>query len=214
MFLPGPTKAEKKTGAVFPIVCIGGSAGSLSAYVAILREMPARAGMAVVIVSHRALLENGRLIGLLAGASKMEVVEVSDGMVLEPDRVYVAPPQTEMTTDGVKLKLATSSKKNYGWPTLISNCMLSLASECSSRVIAIIVSGMGHDGSGALAAVKKGGGWTLAQSDASYEDMPQAAIGTDRVDFVLRANEIGRYLASLSAYLARGARKESPLRVK
>lgn len=185
----------------FPVVCIGGSAGSLFAYVDILREIPAKAGVAIVIVSHRALGDAGRLIKLLAKATCMEVVEVTDGILLEPGRIFVAPPQREISTDGVALRLSESAPSKHGWPTLISDFLFSLASQCTSRTIVIIVSGMGYDGSGALAAVKQAGGWTFAQSDASYSSMPQAAIDTNCVDFVLRANEIGRYLASLNTHL-------------
>lgn len=182
----------------FPIVCIGGSAGSLYAYTEILREMSARTRVAVVIVSHRALENSGLLVTLLGRATSMEVVEVTDGMALECGRVFVAPPHRQLTTDGAVLNVAVHLAKNFGWPTVISGFMLSLASECTSRAIAIILSGMGHDGSNALGAIKKGGGATLAQSDALYSDMPQAAIDTKHVDFVLQANEIGKYLASFT----------------
>jgi chemotaxis response regulator CheB len=192
---------SNKTPPIFPVVCIGGSAGSLIAYIDILREMPAKARVAIVIVSHRATEDAGRLIALLGKATLMDVVEATDGMPLEPGRVFVAPPQKEITTDGLTLRISEGVPHNYGWPTLIGDFLFSLATMCSSRAIVIIVSGMGHDGSGALAAVKQAGGWTFAQSDASYPGMPQAAIDTKHVDFVLRADEIGRYLASLSAHL-------------
>jgi chemotaxis response regulator CheB len=185
----------------FPIVCIGGSAGSLVAYIDILRQMPAKARMAIVIVSHRATADAGRLITLLANATRMEVVEATDGMLLETGRIFVAPPQRDITTDGVVLRLSDGVANNYGWPTLISDFLFSLASRCTTRAIVIIVSGMGYDGSGALAAVKEAGGWTFAQSDPSYPDMPRAAIDTHHVDFVSRADEIGSYLASLNAHL-------------
>lgn len=196
-----PSLDERKTHPIFPIVCIGGSAGSLAAYVAILRQIPAKAGMAIVIISHRSLNDSGRFVALLAKATQMEVVEANDGMLLEPDHIFVAPPHREITTDGVALRVAVGLTKNHGWPTLISDFMFSLAGMCNSRAIAIVVSGMGHDGSCALAAVKKRGGWTLAQSDAQWLDMPQAAINTSHVDLVLSANEIGRYLALLSVHL-------------
>jgi chemotaxis response regulator CheB len=190
-----------KTPPIFPIVCIGGSAGSLAAYIDILQHIPAKAGIAIVIVSHRAPDNAGLLIALLAKAARMEVVEVTDGIQLQPGRIFVAPPHREITTNGVTLRLADHNPKPYGWPTLISDFLFSLASNCTTRAIVVIVSGMGYDGSRALARVKQAGGWTFAQSDASYLDMPQAAIDTHHVDFVLRANEIGRFLASLSEHL-------------
>src|SRR5215469_2166355 len=192
---------EGETPPIFPVVCIGGSAGSLSAYIKILRQIRVNVGMAVVIVSHRPMGDSGQFVALLAKTTHMEVIEVTDGMLLERGRIFVAPPHREITTDGVTLRLGVGLAENHGWPTLISQFLFSLASTCASRAIAIIVSGAGHDGSCALAAVKNGGGWTLAQSDAEYLDMPQAAIDTNHVDFVLRADEIGKYLASLNAHL-------------
>jgi chemotaxis response regulator CheB len=192
---------EEPTPPTFPVICIGGSAGSLSAYIDILRQMPAKPGMAIVIVSHRALGESGRLLVLLARATSMEVVEVTEGMLLEPNRIFVAPPHREITTDGVALRLAGVTQY-HGWPTLLSEFLFSLASTCSSRGIAIIVSGVGHDGSSALAAVQEAGGSTFAQSDASHLEMPQTAVDANHVDYVLTARQIGRHLASLSANLA------------
>jgi chemotaxis response regulator CheB len=190
----------------FPIVCIGGSAGSLSAYIDILRHIPAGAGIAVVIISHRARGNSDLLINILAKATNVEVVEVSDSMLLRANRIFVAPPHREITTDGFFLKLASGLTDHNGWPTLVSGFMHSMADGCGSRGIGIIVSGMGHDGSSALSAVKEAGGWTFAQSDADFMDMPQAAINTNNVDFALRADDIGKYLGFLSAYLPRIAR--------
>ncbi|HKV47811.1 MAG TPA: chemotaxis protein CheB [Candidatus Acidoferrales bacterium] len=185
----------------FPVVCIGGSAGSLAAYVDILRHFPVGAGFAVVIVSHRSTENSGLLLKLLAKATRMEIVEVTDGMLLEAGRIFLSPPHREITTDGLVLKLATGFTGHDGWPTLISDFMLSMANMCTDRAIAIIVSGMGFDGSSALLAIKEAGGWTFAQSDADYMSMPQAAIDTKKIDFILSADEIGERLASLDAHL-------------
>jgi chemotaxis response regulator CheB len=199
--MAGMPQGKKRIPPTFPIVCIGGSAGSLSAYIDILAQVPAKSGVAIVVVSHRAPDDAGRLIALLAKATDMKVIEVTDGIVLQTGSIFVSPPHREITTDGIVLRLAEGMIENHGWPSLISDFLFSLASKCSSRAIAIIVSGMGHDGSGAMAAVKNGGGWTLAQSDANYTSMPQAAIDTNHVDFVLCAKDIGTYLASVSALI-------------
>lgn len=196
---------ETQTSTGFPVVCIGGSAGSFRAYQDILGEMPINAGLAIVIVSHRAIDDADRLVPLLANMTHMEVVEVTDEVILEPGHIYVTPPHREITTDGVVLRLAASPTKNQGWPTVISGFLFSLASTCSSRAIAVIVSGLGRDGSCALAAIKDNGGWTLAQSDPEFLGMPQAAVDTNHVDFVLRSKEIGSYLASISEHLRMAA---------
>jgi chemotaxis response regulator CheB len=205
------SRYEGKTPPIFPIVCIGGSAGSLSAYIEILQQIPARSGMAVVIVSHRAMADTERLIRILVNETRQDVVEVTNGMLLEPGRVFVAPPHREITTDGLTLQLAAGQTGSQGWPTLITVFLCSLASMCTSRAVAIIVSGMGQDGSGAMAAVRKAGGTTLAQSDARYLDMPQAAIDTTYVDSILTATQIGEYLASLSHQLAMRMRRSTPI---
>jgi chemotaxis response regulator CheB len=195
-----------KDSLTFPIVCIGGSAGALPAYVEILRQIPVLSGSATVIVSHRALgSQSTSLLELLARAAAVEVVEVTDGMLLEPDRIFVAPPHKKITTDGVVLILA--DEEPHGWPTLISDFLVSLASTCRSRATAIILSGMGHDGSSALAAIKQGGGRTFAQSDADYPHMPDAAVATNCVDFTLSAHRIGKHLASLNAPPRRRSRR-------
>ena len=196
-----PFQGEKSPS--FPVVCIGGSAGSLAAYTDILRLVPAEAGLAIVVVSHRPIEDAKQFVQLLAKAAQMEVVEVTDGMPLKSGRVFVAPAHREMRTDGLVLRLGIGLTQHYGWPTVISDFILSMADKCASRAIAIIVSGMGHDGSSALPAIKEAGGWTVAQSDAGCMAMPQAAIRTNNVDLFLRAQEIGKYLASLSAHLGR-----------
>lgn len=189
------SSGKKKAPAIFRVVCIGGSAGSLTAYLDILRQIPTKPGVAIVIVSHRSRSRADRLVQILARATRLSVVEVTDGMRLQPNLVFVAPAYREITTDGVALRLAGQTGYN-GWPTVISDFLFSLASACTVRAIAIIVSGTGHDGSAGLVAVKRAGGRTFAQSDALFPDMPEAAIGTEHVDFISTAEAIGKYLAS------------------
>ena len=128
---------EGETPPIFPVVCIGGSAGSLSAYIKILRQIRVNVGMAVVIVSHRPMGDSGQFTALLAKTTHMEVIEVTDGMLLERGRIFVAPPHREITTDGVALRISVGLTENHGWPTLISRFLFSLASSCTSRAIAI-----------------------------------------------------------------------------
>lgn len=180
----------------FPVVGIGGSAGGLPAYRDILGQMPPDSGMAIVIVSHRALNgSTGVLLALLAKSARMEVAEITDGMLLKPNRIFLAPPHQEVTTDGVNLRVVRGLTDDAGWPTVISVFLCSLAVMCTSRATAIIVSGMGFDGSSAFPAIKRAGGRTFAQSDACFSGMPQAAVATGCVDFILSAHAIGGHLA-------------------
>ncbi len=178
----------------FPIVCLGGSAGSLEPCREILRHIPNDSGMAFVIVSHRALANPEMLGHLLSRVARIPVIEIADAMPLAPACIFVKPARTDLTTDGLLLRMQSSSPRR-GWPVDITHFLCSLAEMCSSRVVAVILSGMGSDGSSALRAVKAGGGTVFAQSDALYGDMPQSAIGTGYVDFTLSATKIGQRLA-------------------
>ena len=144
----------------FRVVCLGGSAGSLEAYTGILRYMPADTGMAFVIASHRNFENASLLLQILARVTTMPVVEVEEGMSLEPNRVYLMPPSVEMTVNNNEFALQPP-RKPRGWPMTISIFLLSLAEACGQRAIAVILSGMGHDGSAAQKAIKAAGGMTF-----------------------------------------------------
>jgi len=180
------------------VVCLGGSAGGLQAYRAILRHIPAATGMAFVIAAHRSSENTNLLPQILAGVTIMAVTEVEEGMFLEPNHIYLMPPHTEMTVKNNRF-VRQSPRKPHGWPTTISLFLLSLAEAYGQRAIAVILSGVGHDGSSALQAFKAAGGVTFAQSDAEFSDMPRHAVETGYVDFTLSSAEIAKALLEFNA---------------
>ncbi len=188
----------------FPVICLCGSAGGLEAYKTILRKLPADSGMAFVILAHRAP-GNTTLPLLLAGATRMPVYEIEEGMLLEPDCIFLLPPRVNMTTSGQRFHLEPRLEPR-GWPISISTFLFSLAASAGPRVVAVILSGMAYDGSAALGAVKAGGGTTFAQSGADCESMPQHAIDTGHVDFILTAAEIGVHLSTMAPRLRQSSR--------
>ena len=181
----------------FPVVCLAGSAGGLEAYREILRHLPNDNGMAFVIVSHRGEGDRTLLPSLLARVTRMEVLEAEDGMALEPNCVFVKPARTHLTTDGLAFQLY-DQPRSLGWSVDVTCFLLSLAKTCSSRSIAVILSGMGFDGSPALGNIKQAGGVVFAQSDPAYGDMPRSAVDTGYVDFTLSATQIGQRLAAMN----------------
>jgi two-component system, chemotaxis family, CheB/CheR fusion protein len=181
----------------FRVVCLGGSAGGLEAYTGILRHMPATTGMAFVIAPHRMFRKASLLPEILANVTTMPVMEVKEGMLLKPNRVYLMPPHTEMTLNNNRFALQPP-RKPHGWPITISLFLHSLAEAYGQRAIAVILSGLDHDGSAALKAVKAFGGMTFAQSNAKFDDMPRHAIETGYVDFVLPPAEIAQALLKLN----------------
>ena len=181
----------------FRIVCLGGGAGGLEAFMEILLNLPANTGMAFVIVSHRGFDTTTLQLPLIASVTKMKVVEVQQGLYLEPNCVFLAPSFMEVTTDGITLHLQARSE-SQGDPTSVSIFLQSLARMIGSRAVAVILSGMGCDGSDALAAVKDVGGTTLAQFNPVCESMPRNAIETGHVDFVLSPARIAKKLLVLA----------------
>ena len=190
----------------FRVVCLGGSAGGLHAYMDILRGLPANTGMAFVIAPHRAL-ENAHLLPqLLSTVTKMPVLEVQQGMRLEPNRVFVMPPRMDLTTAGNVFHLRTTSRPP-GWPKTISIFLCSLAETAGQRAVAVILSGLDGDGSAALQAIKAAGGLTFAQSDAAYDSMPRSAVETGHVDYLMPAVEIAKALSALAHEPIQDAKK-------
>jgi two-component system CheB/CheR fusion protein len=118
--------ARAPAAASFRVVCLGGSAGALTAYTGILRILPADTGMAFVVATHRGFEHAHLLPHILAGSTSMSVVEVEQGMLLEPNRVFVMPPGKDMTVSGDVFGLRTTVKPR-GWPITINLFLLSLA---------------------------------------------------------------------------------------
>ena len=180
----------------FRVVCLGGSAGGLEAYLEILRSLPADSGMAFVVVSHRGLGNEDRLCWLLARATAMPVAEVEQGMSLEPNRVFIMPAGKDMTLHSDIFDLKATPRRR-GFSKALTLFLRSLSEAYGSRGVAVILSGMDGDGSAALAAFKAAGGVTFAQANPAFASMPDHAVATGHVDFVLPPAEIAQALLSL-----------------
>ncbi len=126
----------------------------------------------------------------------MPVADITHGMLLEPNRIFVMPPGKDMTINHGKFELEAILRPS-GWPKTISGFLFSLAQKYRERAVAVILSGMDHDGSAALKAIKGAGGITFAQSNPAFLSMPRSAIETGYVDFVLPPAEIAHAILSL-----------------
>ena len=174
----------------FPVVCVGGSAGGLDAYIRLLKCLPADLGVAVVIVNHITLFPT-KLHTILPGHTKMPVELISDWLLIEPNHVYIIPENRALHVDDGEFHLKPISKPR-GWPDVITVFLRSLTACWDGKLIAVIVSGYDGDGAAALCGIKDVGGITIAQkqSTASQPDMPQSAIDTGCIDFVLSPEDI------------------------
>jgi len=188
----------------FPVVCIGASAGGLEAFTQFLNALPTDSGMAFVLVSHLSPSHASHLAEILSRATRMPVEEVKDEPRVEPNRVYVIPPDRSMIISGGSLKLLPRHPVR-GQHHPIDQFLESLAEEQRYKSIAVILSGTGSDGTLGLDNIKAAGGITFAQDHtAAYEGMPRSAISGGAVDFVLAPADIARQLSEIAhhSYIA------------
>jgi two-component system CheB/CheR fusion protein len=184
----------------FPIVGIGASAGGLEAFTNLLQNLPVDTGMAFVLVQHLDPDHESALAQLLGRTTSMPVSEVTDGMAVAPNRVYVIPPNTNMIIAGGILKLQPRAK-TAGAHRSIDFFLESLAQDQQGRAIGVILSGTATDGSQGLEMVKAEGGITFAQDEsARYDSMPRSAIAAGCVDFVLSPQKIAKELAHIAEH--------------
>ena len=183
----------------FPVVCVGGSAGGLDAYVRLLKNLPADLGVAIVIVNHIRSMPT-QLHKLLPKYTTMPVELITDRLSIEPNRVYIIPENRDLHVVDGEFDLQPISKPR-GWPDVITVFLRSLTNFWDGKLIAVIVSGYDGDGAAALQGIKDVGGITIAQklSTATQPDMPESAIATGCIDFVLSPEEIAQEIRHIAA---------------
>ena len=182
----------------FPIVCVGGSAGGLDAYIRLLKHLPSDMGVAIVIVNHITIMPT-QLHEVLPRFTSMPVELITERLQIEPDRVFIIPANRDLHVgDGVFLLKPIS--KPRGWPDVITVFLRSLIACWHGKVIAVIVSGYDGDGAAALCGIQDAGGMTIAQlpDTATQPDMPQSAMASGCVDFVLSPEDIGRKILEIA----------------
>ena len=182
----------------FPIVCIGGSAGGLDAYMRLLKHLPADMGVAVVIVNHITIMPT-QLHEVLPRFTSMPVELITERLQIEPNRVFIIPANRDLhVADGVFLLKPIS--KPRGWPDVITVFLRSLTECWHGKLIAVIVSGYDGDGAAALCGIKEVGGITIAQKldTATQPDMPESAIASGCIDFVLSPEDIAQKIVEIA----------------
>ena len=184
----------------FPVVGVGASAGGLEAFVELLRHLPPDTGMAFVLVQHLDPSHASLLPELLSSKTAMTVIEAADDLLVAPNTVYVAPAAEDVTLEQGVLKL--SSRPSSGHHLPVDSFFDSLARDLGTQAVAVVLSGTASDGALGVQAVRREGGATLAQdpSTAKYRGMPESAIATGAVDFVLPIPLLARQLSVIAGY--------------
>jgi len=182
----------------FPIVCVGGSAGGLDAYIRLLQNLPGDMGVAIVIVNHITTMPT-QLHEVLPRFTAMPVDLITENLLIEPNHVFIIPANRDLHIDGEEFHLQPISKPR-GWPDVITVFLRSLTEHWDGKLIAVIVSGYDGDGADALCAIKEMGGITFAQKPATAKqpDMPESAIASGCIDLILSPEDIAREIVRIA----------------
>ena len=190
-----------------PIICVGGSAGGLDAYQRLLENLPADLGAAVVIVNHLRRVST-LLHEILPRHTRMPVELITEGLDIRPNHIFIIPPQRDLHVLNGEFRLKPISKPR-GWPDVITVFLRSLTEHWHGKLIAVIVSGYDGDGADAMCDIREVGGTTIAQLPASagQPDMPDSAIASGCVDYILAPEQIA---ARITKLISRNAQNKHP----
>jgi two-component system CheB/CheR fusion protein len=190
----------------FPIVALGGSAGSFHSFEKFFMHMPSDTGIAFVIIMHLERSGNVSVSALLQQASSMTILEASDGLNILPNHIYVIPPNRDMGIHKGKLLLFNASRLK-GAHMSIDYFLQSLSEDQWNQAVAIIFSGMGADGETGVRMIKEKLGMVMVQDPetAEFSSMPASSIKTNMVDYILAPEDMP---AKLIQYLNHPALRE------
>ena len=194
---------RKTTPSHFPVVGIGASAGGLRAIQNFFDNLPADSGMSFVVIVHLDPEHKSQMADLVQSHTSMRVTQPRRPLKMEPNRVYIIPPDKDLSLSDGHIRMSPRSRPNGGRAP-IDLFFRTLAETHESDSVAIVLSGTGSDGSQGIKLVRERGGLTMAQApeEAEFQEMPNNAIATGQIDFVLpvaglaaaavRLNRMGR----------------------
>jgi two-component system, chemotaxis family, protein-glutamate methylesterase/glutaminase len=190
-------KARSKT-KDFPVVCVGGSAGGLDAYTRLLKNLPDDMGVVIVIVNHLRTVAT-LLHEILPRYTGMPVELITEKLDIQPNHVFIMPEKCDLHVLNNEFRLKPISKPR-GWPDVITVFLRSLTEHWDGKLIAVIVSGYDGDGAKALSSIKEVGGITIAQkpNTAAMPDMPNSAIASGFIDYVLSPEDIAKEIVRIA----------------
>ena len=203
---PRRSAGKESDGGHFPVVGIGASAGGLDAFLQLFHGLPAVTGMAFIVVQHMDPSKESLLADILARSIRIPIVVGKDGMRIQPERIHVIPPNTNMGVANGLISLFPRPL-TQGPHLPVDFFFRSLAQGLKGRAIGVVLSGNGSDGTQGVRAIKAEGGITFAQDEqsAKYTGMPASAAASGFVDFVLPPERIAAELARIAShpYVAR-----------
>lgn len=207
-----PVDAEGSPRLPFAVVGIGASAGGLEAFLDFLKILPPDTGMAFVFIQHLPPDRESMLAEILGKHTRMPVLQVKNGMAVEPDHLYVIRPGRTLTIRHGHLHLS-EPLETRGHQHPVDDFFRSLAEEQRERAIAIVMSGMGSNGSAGAQEIKAVGGVCVAQDpdSAKFPSMPRCLIDSGMADFILRPEQIPEVLLSYSRHPYANGRSDAEI---
>ncbi|OQP54194.1 hypothetical protein A4D02_19935 [Niastella koreensis] len=202
-------KNKERSDNLFPVVGVGASAGGLEAFKRLIKAIPENAGVAYILVQHLEPSHDSMLVEILQKITSIPVLEVTNNVRVQPNRVYVIPSNKLLTANDGRLELSPRGPK--GEKNMPIDVFFNSLSEVhQSHAIGVVLSGTGTDGTLGLKAIKEHGGFTFAQEPQSnaFPGMPQSAIDAEVVDFILTPEEIPLQLARISEIFRNGLESE------
>ncbi len=210
-----PSRSEPAERVSFPVVGLGASAGGLEALESFLKNVPPKSGMAFVVVQHLDPTHKGMLVELLQRATAMPVVQIKDRMRVEPDQVHVIPPNKDLSIlHGVLHLLQPAAPRGLRLP--IDFFFRSLGDDQQDRAIAVILSGMGSDGSLGIRTIKEKAGAVFVQepSSAKFDGMPRSAIDVGLADVIAPVDQLPARILIYRTHLPLMAKPKAALHEK
>jgi two-component system CheB/CheR fusion protein len=191
--LMGVETASQRNGDDFLIVGLGASAGGIKAFKEFFANVPPESGMAYVVILHLSPEHESHLAEVLQFATEMPVTQVREGVKIEPNHVYVIPPNKSLAINDGHLVLSEITRVEERRAP-VDIFFRTLATSKTTHAVCVVLSGTGPNGSMGMKRVKEMGGICLVQepSEAEYSDMPRNSIATGLVDYVLPVAEIPR----------------------
>ncbi|WP_460020007.1 chemotaxis protein CheB [Magnetospira thiophila] len=184
------------------IVGIGASAGGLEAIQAFFKHMQPETGLAFVVVQHLSPDYKSLMVELLAKVTDIPVQRAENGMEVLADNIYLIPPQKNLKIFHGALLLSEQERSSSTVNLPIDIFLTSLAEDCESKAVAVILSGTGSDGTRGCRAVKEAGGMIMVQEEATakFNGMPRSVIASGLPDFILPADEMHSQLLAYSKH--------------
>ncbi len=200
----------------FFVVGIGASAGGLRALEEFFDHLPPDSGATFVVIQHLSPDFKSLMKELLERHTQMVVNRVSDGMKLEPNRIYLIPPRHNLIIKNRHLSLIEQEQNRHHPHFPIDLFFQSLGEDCHEKAVGVVLSGTGTDGTIGLQTISQNGGLCFVQSPltAEFDGMPQSAIATGVIDQVLSAKDIAQSIYDLVQMHNFQRQKEMNLEIK